>query len=462
MTANFLNFFLDIPNRRLIRDFFSNLEIIPRPMIQGDTVHLRIIGVEPNIGSDPTRPWRYVPLPTALYFGLGPVGVGPTLGTFTLTFGADTTSPLAFNISSAALTTALNALASITTAGGVDVTGPNSGPFQIVFRTNGAQSNISADADLLYPLSGIQTYDARAGDAGTPAIQVLVIDRQPAALAQTFTVIAAPGITITTLEAGGSGIPDVQKIALDATTHGGTFTLTFSAHSTVALPYNISAANLQAALESLSSIGPGNIVITGAFPEFVATFQGTLTGTQPAITASSAGLIGPVGVEGDLALSTAGIEQLLSGEASVSTFLEISAQISGAPVTLLQTTVTLLNDQIPNAPATGTTLPAYYTTSEIDAGYYTKTQIDADIYTKTQIDAAIYTKVQTDAAYAKKTGVTLAHLTADASTAVTLSATFDHTQSEAAINALGTKLNVVITKQNAILAQLEASLLLTA
>lgn len=430
MSANRINFYIDIPNRRLVRDFFSNLEIVPRPFTQGDTMNVRIIGIEPNIGGDPTRPWRYVPLPTSMYFGLGPVGESPTLGTFTLTYGADTTSALAYNITAATLETALNALASITSAGGIDVTGPDNGPYQIVFRSVGSRTAITGNADLLYPLSSIQVYEARAGDGSTPEIQVVVIDRQPAALAQTFTAIGSPGITITTLQAGATGVPEVQRVALDSDTHGGTFTLTFDGENTGALAYNITAAALQTALQALASVGADNLTVTGSFPEYVLTFVGTLTGDQPAVTASAAGLLGPVGVEGDLALNTAGIEQLLDGEASIETKLEISASIDGNPVTLIQTNATLINDQIPNAPASGTALPSYYTASEADA------------------------------LFATQTGVTLARLTADANTSHALNSTFSDTEVETALNALGTKLNAVITKQNDMLTQLEAAALL--
>lgn len=431
MSANKVNFFIDIPNKRLIRDFFSNLEIVPRPFVQGDTINARIIGVEPNIGGDPTRPWRYVALPTSIYLGLGPVGESPTLGTFTLTYGADTTAALAYNITAAALETALNALASITSAGGIDVTGPDSGPYQIVFRTAGSRTAITGNADLLYPLSSIQVYEARAGDTGTNEIQVVVIDRQPAALAQTFTAIAAPGITITTLQEGATDVPEVQRVALDATTHGGTFTLTFDGATTGALPYNITSANLQVELENLTTIGTANVVVTGSFPEYVLTFIG-LAGNQPAVTASAAGLSGPIGVEGAFALNTAGIEQLLDGEASIDTKLEIAAQIDGSPVTLIQTTATIINDQIPNAPASGTGLPSYYTAAE------------------------------SDALFVLQTGDTVTHLTADASTSHTINATFDNAEVKAAIDALGTKLNATTTKLNEILTELESALLLTA
>ena len=246
-TARDLTFVIDIPNRRLVRDFFSNLEVQPRDVMQGDTYNLRILGVEPSPLGNATRLWRYVPLPTSLYVGIGAIGAAPTLGTFTLTFGADTTAALAYNATAAQVASALNALASITSAGGVAVTGPDSGPYQIVFTTAGSRALITGGADLLYPLSSIRVYEARAGDVSTTEIQVVVIDRQPAALAQTFAAIPAPGVTITTLQAGASGVPEIQQIALDSTTHDGTFTLTFSGQTTAALAWDISAADLQTA-----------------------------------------------------------------------------------------------------------------------------------------------------------------------------------------------------------------------
>jgi trimeric autotransporter adhesin len=56
----------------------------------------------------------------------------PTGGTFTLTFGANTTSALAFNVSAASVQSALQGLASIG-AGNATVTGSNGGPFTVTF-----------------------------------------------------------------------------------------------------------------------------------------------------------------------------------------------------------------------------------------------------------------------------------------------------------------------------------------
>lgn len=434
MSAKDLTLHLDVPGRRLIRDFFSNLEIQPRDLVQGDEYNIRLIAVEPNPLGDPTRIWRYVSLPTSLYVGIGTPGAAPTSGTFTLTWGGDTTSALDFDATAAEVQSALNALASITSAGGVVVSaGNNGGPFQVAWNTAADRALITGTADALYPLSTITVYTARAGTGSLTEIQVIVLDRQPAALAETFAAIAAPSLTISTLQAGASGVPEIQKIAVSADAHDGSFTLTFSTKTTPALAWDIAAEDLQTALEALSTVGAGNVEVSGQFPEWTVAFVGTLTGDQPAMTGSAAGLIGPQGVEGVLQLATAGIEQLVNGETSVETYLEIAASISGAPVTLLQTGVTVLNDQIPNSPASGTGFPTYYTASEADA-------LLAD-----KVD---------------KTGASIADIAADASTAHALNATFDDTEVESALNALGTKLNAVCAKVNDILTKLEAAALL--
>lgn len=432
MSAQMLALVIDVPQRRLIRDFFSNLEIVPRALVQGDTVKLRVIGVEPNPLGDPSRLWRYVDLPTSLHVGIGTPGAAPVSGTFTLTFGADTTTALAYNASAATVQTALNELASITSAGGVTVTAPNNGgPYQVTFVSAGARTAISGNSDALYPLSTITCHSARDGTVDLSEIQLVVLDRQPAALAETFTAIAAPSVTVTTIQGGASGVPEIQKVALSADVHGGTFTLTFSGQTTAALAWNITAADLATALAALSNIAPADVAVTGAFPEWTVTFQGALTGNQPAMTGTATGLQGPQGVEGELELSTAGIEQLVNGATSVDTFLEVSVSIDGKPVTILQTEIVVKNDQIPNAPQTGTGLPSYYTTGEAD-----------DLF-------------------ATKTGESIADIAADASTTHALSSTFSDTEVEAALNALGTKVNALCTKVNDILTKLEAATLLT-
>ena len=106
------------------------------------------------------------------------------------------------------------------------------------------------------------------------------------------------------------GNAEVQQIAVTGTPTGGTFTLTFGAQTTSAIAYNATAATVQTALQALSSIGSGNILVTGGplpgtaltatfagtmalAPESLITATGSLTGgTSPAVavTRVTAGL----------------------------------------------------------------------------------------------------------------------------------------------------------------------------
>jgi hypothetical protein len=84
---------------------------------------------------------------------------------------------------------------------------------------------------------------------------------------------------------------EIQAIVVDAT--GGTYTLTYSGQTTSAIAYNAAAGAIQTALIALSNIGPSDVVVSGAFPVYNVTFQGTLANTNVAqMTADDALLTG--------------------------------------------------------------------------------------------------------------------------------------------------------------------------
>lgn len=73
----------------------------------------------------------------------------------------------------------------------------------------------------------------------------------------------------------------IQTVTLVGTVTGGTFRMTYDGQSTSALAYNASAATVDAALEALSTIGTGNVAVTGsAGGPYTVTFGGTLDLTQ--------------------------------------------------------------------------------------------------------------------------------------------------------------------------------------
>lgn len=92
-------------------------------------------------------------------------------GTFALTFGADTTADLDYNASATDVETALNALASITAAGGVTVTGGGVLPWRVEFNNSGDQAQITIDGANLTALQ------ENVGDVAVADSRLYDIDR---------------------------------------------------------------------------------------------------------------------------------------------------------------------------------------------------------------------------------------------------------------------------------------------
>ncbi len=89
----------------------------------------------------------------------------------------------------------------------------------------------------------------------------------------------------------GSGTDEVQEIEIDANVSSGTFTLTYEAQTTGNLAYNASIAVVEAALEALSTIGLGNVTVTGATPVWTVTFTGSLASTDASALSGDGALL---------------------------------------------------------------------------------------------------------------------------------------------------------------------------
>jgi hypothetical protein len=101
---------------------------------------------------------------------------------------------------------------------------------------------------------------------------------------------------------------EVQTVTVTGAPTGGTFTLTWSGQTTAAIAYNATAAAVQSALEALSNIAPGDVIVTGAAGgPYTVTFVGVNAGTDVAqMTASGAGLTGGTTPSVTVATTTAG------------------------------------------------------------------------------------------------------------------------------------------------------------
>lgn len=82
--------------------------------------------------------------------------------------------------------------------------------------------------------------------------------------------------TVATILAG-SGVDEEQQIDFSAVPDAGSYALEFDGQVTAGIPFNANAAAVQAALEALSNIGAGNVLVAGDYAGgFVVTFQGAL------------------------------------------------------------------------------------------------------------------------------------------------------------------------------------------
>lgn len=105
-----------------------------------------------------------------------------------------------------------------------------------------------------------------------------------------------------------AGQDSSQTVTISNST-GGTFTLTFDGQTTAAIAYNASAAAVQSALEALSSIGVGNVSVTGSNGgPYTVTFIGDFARTNVStMTASGTSLVG-AGHAVAVAVLTTGID----------------------------------------------------------------------------------------------------------------------------------------------------------
>lgn len=191
-----------------------------------------------------------------------------TGGTFTLAVdlgsGVETTAAIAYNASASAVEAALEGLASVT-SGDVSVTGDAGGPWFVEWK----------------------------GTYAVTEVDELVVNG--ASLTGTNVV------NVETIVNGYGGADTVYLISTTGENFGdnsGTFTLTHSAQTTAALAFDATPAAIQTALEGLSSIGVGNVEVSG-FVSFNADKTGAVyvirfvedfAGTNVTLTANSLNL----------------------------------------------------------------------------------------------------------------------------------------------------------------------------
>ncbi|MFE9812419.1 hypothetical protein [Streptomyces sp. NPDC005548] len=166
------------------------------------------------------------------------------------------------------------------------------------FQPLSYSDNVTADRPWLASLVGVQdtnsiTLDLAKFSAGTH----YAASTSPFLQGRNTMKSGIPlgKVTASGLYAPYSGpTSETQTATVTGSPTGGTFTLTFSGQTTGGIAYNASAAVVQAALEALSNIAPGDVTVTGnAGGPYTVVFGGAyLSDDVSQMTASGASLTG--------------------------------------------------------------------------------------------------------------------------------------------------------------------------
>ena len=339
-----LRLYIDRTRRRLVSGYSDNTPADEPVFTQGDRLPVELHFLDAT-GLSYLPYTYYDPSGDDVKLALGLVDSVPTAGTFTLTYGGQTTSAIAAAASASDVQTALQALATVGASGAntLTVTGDDGGPWYVSWSSAGTRSLLSADSSLLVPASAFVVDTLVDGSVSAREQQVIKFEVADVAYMAPgdFSALAAAAVVLTAVASNGG-----WKIALTPTPIGGTFTLSVnngaSTQTTTPLAYTATAAEVQAALEALSNVAGGEAVVTSTAigsqdsgGPWLAVFSGGAlnAGNQPTLTASAAGLTVPVGLAGTLLLNTQGIEALVARQESVAATLEIERTDADSNVT---------------------------------------------------------------------------------------------------------------------------------
>lgn len=187
----------------------------------------------------------------SIKLGVGSRTASPETGTYTLTFGGNTTTALDAAVTAGQVQTALNALTAISSAGGVTVTGEVAEHFTVRFATAGTRGSITADVSQLIPDTVAVIGERIAGSATAKEVQELQLRLTPAVYQPTWTNLStAVTATLTTTITGSTTNNEVQRLAFSQKPFAGTYRLTTPSSS-------ITIGSLVTAGVFIASANPG-------------------------------------------------------------------------------------------------------------------------------------------------------------------------------------------------------------
>ena len=341
-----LTLWADANNNVFAKGYQINQNLANLALRQGDTLGVELHWIESG-GSIALHKEIVWDESVNITLAIGVLDSAPTGGTFKLSYGSATTSALSYTATASEVQTALNALAPITSEGGVVVSKTGT-TYRIVWNEAVVpSSSITVGENDLVPTSSIGIGTARAGSVSVSQITQLHIKQAPVAVCTSWVNQDEPTISVVETSAPAySGDYRIWNLSISPSPKGGTFRLAKTINGSQVWCSPISITNITA---NSVAIATGLNVTQISSYEFEITqpqVSGDTLVNVSAITADGSGLIGYSAKFGYLNLNSLDVDLLLVGKSSVSVIAEIEVEKDGNRQTLVQSPATIYNDLI--------------------------------------------------------------------------------------------------------------------
>ena len=218
--------FIDTTNRRLATSLTSLTPATTPRFVKGDNGAINLYFLEAT--GNVSAPFNVIDYTgTSVKFGVGSRTGTPASGTFTLSFGGQTSGAIAYSATAGAISSALNSLSTISAAGKVSVDGTMATNFVVSFNSAGTQSAITGNFTRLIPATTALIDERIAGDATNAEIQELQLRLAPAVYESTWTDLGtAMTVSVATTITGSPINNEVQRVSFSRAPYLGSYRLT--------------------------------------------------------------------------------------------------------------------------------------------------------------------------------------------------------------------------------------------
>jgi hypothetical protein len=329
MAINTYRFWMATDANRLLANQNAFIQAAAPAFYQGNVAQLELhIVASSGVGTSPVE----LPFPAGaeISVAVGDTNTYPTGGSWELSVDEVETAPMPYNATTAQVASALNALSSVSSAGGVSVYKTGDG-YTITWNTYGLKPSIGIGPDTLTPSSYQSISLVQTGSADSRQIVFVELRQNPIALGVDWTPLPSPTVTVSEVQAW-NGTNKIYRVTISPQPKAGTITIAYGT-KTATLAYNASPASITSALSPAQAFATGQ-------------YQWDIAIVEDSVLTASGSLVGYNGYSGSINFATAECHQFLAGAERKSTTLEVSMSVDDKRYTLIQTPCNVFADVV--------------------------------------------------------------------------------------------------------------------